>query len=212
MTTVTYVVKEIYATLQGEGINAGRPAVLCRFAGCNLWTGRERDRATATCTFCDTNFVGTDGPGGGRFPDAAALADQILRTAHVGGSPLVVLTGGEPTLQVDQALIDELHLLGAEVAIETNGTRAVLDSIDWICVSPKAGAPMRQLEGDELKVVWPQAGLDLQALSALSFDHHLLQPRDDVSREGNLQACVEICLRDGRWRLSVQIHKVVGLA
>jgi 7-carboxy-7-deazaguanine synthase len=207
-----YVVNELYATLQGEGINAGRPAVLCRFAGCNLWTGRERDRLAAICTFCDTDFVGTSGPGGGRYPSAAVLADQIVRTALVSSGPLVVLTGGEPTLQTDGALVDELHRRGAEVAIETNGTRAVLDAIDWICVSPKAGAPLRQRHGDELKVVWPQASLDLESLAALPFDHHLLQPRDDCDRERNMQACVEICLQDGRWRLSVQMHKVVGLA
>jgi 7-carboxy-7-deazaguanine synthase len=209
-----YVVKEIYYTLQGEGAQAGRPAVFCRFAGCNLWSGREADRADAVCDFCDTDFVGTDGPGGGRFADADRLA-QACRDAWRGNSgtpPFVVLTGGEPMLQVDGPLIDTLHLAGFEVAIETNGTLPVLPSIDWICVSPKTGAPLRQRSGDELKLVYPQDALWPEEVQALDFTHFLLQPMDDGAKTlANLRAATDYCLAHPKWRLSLQTHKLLGL-
>jgi 7-carboxy-7-deazaguanine synthase (Cx14CxxC type) len=208
-----YTVKEIFYTLQGEGAQAGRPAVFCRFAGCNLWSGREQDRADAVCTFCDTDFVGT-GPDGGKFEDAAALA-QTCRKAWRGNSgtpPFVVLTGGEPMLQVDDALIDALHAAGFEIAIETNGTLPVPRGIDWICVSPKAGAPLVQRSGDELKLVYPQADIEPAQLEDLDFGHFLLQPMDegDDSPE-NLKAAVAYCLAHPKWRLSLQTHKLLGL-
>jgi 7-carboxy-7-deazaguanine synthase len=209
-----YAVKEIYYTLQGEGAQAGRPAVFCRFAGCNLWSGREADRAAAICNFCDTDFVGTDGPGGGKFASADELAG-VARDAWRGNSgtpPFVVLTGGEPMLQVDEALVEALHVAGFEVAIETNGTLPVLNSIDWVCVSPKAGAPLRQRTGNELKLVYPQDRLWPEEVQALDFAHFLLQPMDDgVNSPGNLKAAIDYCLAHPKWRLSVQTHKLLGL-
>ena len=207
-----YAVKEIYYTLQGEGAQAGRPAVFCRFAGCNLWSGREADRADAICTFCDTDFVSTDGPGGGRFPTGSALAGAC-RAAWRGNSgtpPFVVLTGGEPMLQVDEPLVTALHGAGFEVAIETNGTLPVLPSIDWVCVSPKPGVPLRQRSGDELKLVYPQAALLPDALQTLDFTHFLLQPLDDGAGT-HVQAAIDYCLAHPKWRLSLQTHKLLGL-
>jgi 7-carboxy-7-deazaguanine synthase (Cx14CxxC type) len=209
---VSYTVKEIFKTLQGEGAQAGRAAVFCRFAGCNLWSGREADRATAVCRFCDTDFVGSDGPGGGRFDNAAVLADAIAQTwSGPRRDRFVVFTGGEPLLQLDSALVEAVHARGFEIAIETNGTLNALDGIDWICVSPKAGAPLRLQRGDELKLVYPQAGLDPAALRALAFDHFWLQPMDGPDRAANTHAAIEYCLAHPDWRLSVQVHKFVGL-
>jgi len=209
---MTYAVKEIFLTLQGEGAQAGRRAVFCRFAGCNLWTGRQVDRAKAVCRFCDTDFVGTDGTLGGKYPDAAALADVV---AGVWGTRsedrYVVLTGGEPMLQVDEALITALHGRGFTIAIETNGTFAVPRSIDWICVSPKAGSDLVQTSGDELKLVWPQAGSDVERFAALDFAHHLIQPLDDANAKDNVRACIDLVMADPRWRLSIQTHKKLGL-
>lgn len=207
-----YSVKEIFYTLQGEGLQAGRAAVFCRFAGCNLWSGREADRASADCRFCDTDFVGTDGSGGGKFPDAAALAAAVAsHWTGAGGTRLCVLTGGEPLLQVDAALIDALHAQGFEVAIETNGSLPAPPGIDWICVSPKAGVPLRLTSGDEIKVVVPQEGLDLDALARLDFRHRLLQPMDGPLLAENTRWAVARCLADPRWRLSTQTHKVLGI-
>ncbi len=210
---MSYSVKEIFYTLQGEGINAGRPAVFCRFAGCNLWTGREADRASATCAFCDTDFVGTDGTLGGKFASAEALAAQIAATwAGVGrGRKFVVLTGGEPLLQVDESLIQALHARSFEIAVETNGTQPAPAGLDWICVSPKAGAALALTRGDELKVVVPQVGLDLATLAELDFVHFLLQPMDGPLRRSHTEWAVAQCLRDPRWRLSVQTHKAIGI-
>jgi 7-carboxy-7-deazaguanine synthase len=210
---MTYQVKEIFYTLQGEGANAGRPAVFCRFAGCNLWSGREEDRASAVCRFCDTDFVGTDGPDGGRFADAAALADAVASrwTAPHTGTPLVVFTGGEPLLQLDAALIDAMHARGFQIAVESNGTLEAPSGIDWLCVSPKAGAPLKQLRGQELKVVVPQPALSLDELAALDFEHFFLQPMDGPDAAANTQWAIAQCLRDPRWRLSVQTHKVIGI-
>jgi len=210
---MTYAVKEIFYTLQGEGGNAGRAAVFCRFAGCNLWSGREADRATAQCRFCDTDFVGTDGTGGGKFADALQLAAAVAAQwpANVPGRPLVVLTGGEPLLQVDEALVEALHAQGFEIAVETNGTMEAPAGLDWICVSPKAGNPLRLRAGNELKVVVPQDGLDLEELAGLDFGRHLLQPMDGPLLRENTQWAIAQCLRDPRWRLSVQTHKVVGI-
>jgi 7-carboxy-7-deazaguanine synthase len=208
-----YAVKEIYYTLQGEGAQAGRPAVFCRFAGCNLWSGREEDRGDAVCQFCDTDFVGTDGPGGGKFATADELA-RACRAAWRGNSgtpPFVVLTGGEPMLQVDDELIEALHGGGFEIAIETNGTLPVPRSIDWICVSPKAGAELVQTSGDELKLVHPQDGLDPELFGALDFRHFLLQPMDGERRELNTELAIAYCLAHPKWRLSVQTHKLLGL-
>lgn len=210
---MTYAVKEIFYTLQGEGGNAGRAAVFCRFAGCNLWSGRESDRAGAQCRFCDTDFVGTDGTGGGKFADADALAHAV--TAHwpagVPGQPLAVLTGGEPLLQVDAALVGALHARGFEIAVETNGTIEPPAGLDWICVSPKAGTELRVRAGHELKVVVPQNDLDLDALVKLPFARHLLQPMDGPLLRENTQWAIARCLQDPRWRLSVQTHKMVGI-
>lgn len=208
-----YAVKEIYYTLQGEGAQTGRPAVFCRFAGCNLWSGREEDREGATCTFCDTDFVGTDGPGGGKFADSDALARACRDTwkGNSGTPPLVVLTGGEPMLQVDQALIAALHDLGFEIAIETNGTLPVPGSIDWICVSPKAGAPLVQRSGDELKLVYPQDALPPEALQDVNFTHYLLQPMDGPEQHDNIHAATRYCLAHPKWRLSLQTHKLLGI-
>ena len=207
-----YHVKEIFYTLQGEGANTGTPAVFCRFAGCNLWSGREDDRASAICQFCDTQFVGTDGTGGGKFETAIDLARAVKAacTAKVGPG-LVVLTGGEPMLQVDQALIDALHDEGFAIAIETNGTLPVPDDIDWICVSPKAGADLKQTRGDELKLVYPQAALLPDAVCTLDFEHYFLQPMDGPAQAANTQAAIAYCMENPPWRLSVQTHKVVGI-
>ncbi|MGV7121056.1 7-carboxy-7-deazaguanine synthase [Sphingopyxis sp. 550A] len=209
---MAYAVKEIFLTLQGEGAQAGRRAVFCRFAGCNLWTGREQDRAKAICKFCDTDFVGTDGTLGAKYPDAAALARVIGESWGDGaGDRYVVLTGGEPMLQVDAPLIDALHAEGFTIAIETNGTHAVPRSIDWICVSPKAGSELVQRSGDELKLVWPQPGSDVAALAELDFAHRLIQPLDDPNAAANVQACIDLVMADPRWRLSLQTHKSLGL-
>jgi 7-carboxy-7-deazaguanine synthase (Cx14CxxC type) len=210
---MTYQVKEIFYTLQGEGANAGRPAVFCRFAGCNLWSGREEDRASAVCRFCDTDFVGTDGPDGGRFADAASLAAAIASrwTGAAGGRRMVVFTGGEPLLQLDAALIDAIHALQFEIAVESNGTLAAPAGIDWLCVSPKAGAPLRQTRGNELKLVVPQPGLSLDELATLDFERFYLQPMDGPDAAANTQWAIAQCLRDPRWRLSVQTHKVIGI-
>lgn len=209
-----YRVKEIFHTLQGEGAHAGRAAVFCRFAGCNLWSGREKDRERATCRFCDTDFVGTDGPGGGDFATPEALATAVAacwREASEGGVPYVVCTGGEPLLQLDEPLIAALHAEGFEVAVETNGTRAAPPGLDWICVSPKAGAPLVQTAGDELKLVWPQPGFDPAVLAALAFRNFFLQPMDGPDAAANLAACVAYCRAHPRWRLSLQTHKLIGI-
>jgi 7-carboxy-7-deazaguanine synthase len=206
-----YAVKEIFYTLQGEGANAGRAAVFCRFAGCNLWSGREQDRADADCTFCDTDFVGTDGEAGGRYATAGDLADACLSAASQAKPDLVVLTGGEPMLQVDAELIEALHARSFTIAIETNGTLTVPRAIDWICVSPKAGTELKQSSGDELKVVYPQADLDLPALAGLDFANRFLQPMDGPEIKENTAAAVAYCKAHPIWRLSVQTHKVVGI-
>jgi 7-carboxy-7-deazaguanine synthase len=209
-----YAVKEIYYTLQGEGAQTGRPAVFCRFAGCNLWSGREEDRAKATCNFCDTDFVGTDGPGGSKFADASVLAAacRVACRGNSGTPPYVVLTGGEPMLQVDEPLIEALHQAGFEIAIETNGTLPVPRSIDWICVSPKAGTSLVQLSGDELKLVYPQAALDPREVEALDFAHFLLQPMDEGTKSAShVRAAIDYCLAHPKWRLSLQTHKPLGL-
>jgi 7-carboxy-7-deazaguanine synthase (Cx14CxxC type) len=210
---MSYQVKEIFYTLQGEGANAGRPAVFCRFAGCNLWSGREQDRASAVCQFCDTDFVGTNGTLGGKFASADALARQIEAQWPAGDQAhrFVVMTGGEPLLQVDSALIEALHARGFQIAVETNGTIAAPAGIDWICVSPKAGAPWVQREGHELKVVWPQAFFDLPELEAAHFTHRYLQPMDNVLRADNTEACIALCLQRPAWRLSLQTHKITGI-
>jgi len=209
---MTYSVKEMFYSLQGEGLRAGRPAVFCRFAGCNLWSGREEDRASAVCRFCDTDFVGTDGTLGGKFADAEALADRIAALWPEGqGHRYVVLTGGEPLLQVDAALLDALHAQGFEIALETNGSLAAPPGIDWICVSPKAGAPLLQRSGQELKLVWPQDGLDPAELGRLDFEHFLLQPMDNPARAANTRACVAYCQAQPQWRLSLQTHKILEI-
>ncbi len=207
-----YSVKELYNTLQGEGAQTGRAAVFLRFAGCNLWTGREEDRASAICQFCDTDFIGTDGPGGGKFAGAEALAEAVAAYWLGGGKPLVVCTGGEPLLQLDGPLIDALHAAGFEIAIETNGTIAAPPSIDWICVSPKAGAPLVQRSGQELKLVYPQEAAPPEAFETLDFQHFFLQPMDGPQREANTQAAARYCMEHPRWRLSLQTHKFIGLA
>ena len=210
---MSYQVKEIFYTLQGEGANAGRPAVFCRFAGCNLWTGREQDRATAVCQFCDTDFVGTNGTLGGKFKDADALADRIAAQwpAGDGSHRFVVMTGGEPLLQVDAELIAALHARGFQIAVETNGTIAAPEGIDWICVSPKAGAPWVQRAGHELKVVWPQTSFDLAELEAADFTHRYLQPMDNPQRQRNTETCIQLCMARPAWRLSLQTHKITGI-
>ena len=209
---MSYQVKEIFYTLQGEGANAGRPAVFCRFAGCNLWSGREQDRNTAICRFCDTDFVGTNGSLGGKFAGADELARRIETLWPVGaGQRFVVMTGGEPLLQLDAALIDALHARDFAIAVETNGTLAAPAGIDWLCVSPKAGAPWVQREGQELKVVWPQPQLALDELEAASFTHRYLQPMDNPERQRNTEACIQLCLARPAWRLSLQTHKITGI-
>lgn len=209
---MTYAVKEIFYTLQGEGAQTGRPAVFCRFSGCNLWSGREADRAEAACRFCDTDFVGVDGAGGGRFADAPALAEAVAALWPGGGAPLVVCTGGEPLLQLDEALVAALHGHGFEVAVETNGTIAPAPpGLDWICVSPKAGAPLRLVEGDELKLVVPQVGLEPETLEALRFKRFSVQPMDGPRLAENTRLALAICLRRPHWRLSLQTHKQLGI-
>ena len=207
-----YAVKEIFYTLQGEGANAGRAAVFCRFAGCNLWSGREADRERADCPFCDTDFVGTDGAGGGKYPDAAALAGAVA-AAWQGGAAgrFVVLTGGEPALQVDAALLDALHGHGFTIAIETNGTLPLPPGLDWICVSPKADAEVVQTSGQELKLVFPQPLADPARFEHMDFERFLLQPMDGPARVENTQAAIAYCLAHPRWRLSVQTHKYLGI-
>ena len=208
---MAYSVKEIFYSLQGEGRNAGRPAVFCRFSGCNLWTGREQDRSTAICTFCDTDFVGTDGIGGGRFADADRLADAIARMwGDDRSNRFVVLTGGEPLLQVDDALIAALHLAGFEIAVETNGTLAPPGGIDWLCVSPKV-LPLVVESGDELKLVYPNPRLEPENFDHLAFDHFLLQPLDGPAVAESTQAAVDYCLAHPKWRLSLQTHKQLGI-
>ncbi|WP_428408757.1 7-carboxy-7-deazaguanine synthase [Hyphococcus sp.] len=210
---MSYAVKEIYYTLQGEGAQAGRPAVFLRFAGCNLWSGLERDREKAVCTFCDTDFVGTDGPGGGKFTDAQSLAKAAaghwpdMKT----GRPYVVCTGGEPLLQLDAPLIGALHEAGFEIAVETNGTIAAPKGIDWICVSPKSTAPLVQRAGQELKLVYHQADAPPEAFEALAFDFFFLQPMDGPSREAETAAAIEYCRTHPQWRLSLQTHKLLGI-
>ena len=212
-----YAVKELYYTLQGEGAQTGRAAVFCRFAGCNLWTGLERDRANAVCTFCDTDFVGIDGPGGGRFATPQSLALAALDTwrdgRHAAGTPLVVCTGGEPLLQLDVPLINAFHDAGLQVAVETNGTQPAPPGLDWICVSPKAGAPLRLTSGDELKLVYPQREPEAQPerFEGLAFRFFSLQPMDGPNREENTQRALAYCLAHPRWRLSLQTHKLIGL-
>ncbi len=215
---MSYAVKEIFYTLQGEGANTGRPAVFCRFAGCNLWSGREADRADAICTFCDTDFVGTDGTGGGRFADASALGEAVAAAwpsfeAESGrtGLRLVVCTGGEPLLQLDAALLDALHARGFEVAVETNGTIVPPPGIDWLCVSPKAGAKLAVLGGDELKLVYPQETARPERFERLDFRQFFLQPMDGPEREANTRAALAYCLAHPRWRLSLQTHKLLGI-
>ena len=212
-----YSIKEIFYTLQGEGGQAGRAAVFCRFAGCNLWSGRETDRASAICRFCDTDFVGTDGTGGGKFEQAAQLAQAIAALWPTGQGSLskprrfVVLTGGEPLLQVDSELLNALHEQSFEIAVETNGTVAAPPGIDWLCVSPKAGAPVVQQRGQELKLVFPQNGLDPNALLAWDFQHFFLQPMDGPNQRDNTAAAIAYCQTHPEWRLSVQTHKVIGI-
>jgi 7-carboxy-7-deazaguanine synthase (Cx14CxxC type) len=211
---VTYAVKEIFYTLQGEGANAGRPAVFCRFAGCNLWSGREEDRADAICRFCDTDFFGVDGPGGGKFRTPDDLAEAVARTwptADRAGTRFVVCTGGEPLLQLDTRLIDALHARGFEVAVETNGTVEPPPGIDWLCVSPKAGAPLVVHRGDELKLVYPQEGAEPARFETLHFGRFFLQPMDGPAREANTAAALRYCLDHPRWRLSLQTHKLLGI-
>lgn len=207
---MSYAVKEIFLTLQGEGLQAGRRAVFLRFAGCNLWSGREADRAGAQCTFCDTDFVGTDGENGGRYR-AEALAERVAQLWGRGERPLVVMTGGEPLLQVDPPLIAALHARGFEVAVETNGTRRAPDALDWLCVSPKAGTEVVQRRGNELKLVWPQAGIDPAALLAWDFNHFLVQPLDGPDRASSLREAVALVMAEPRWRLGLQAHKLIGL-
>jgi 7-carboxy-7-deazaguanine synthase (Cx14CxxC type) len=207
---MSYAVKEIFLTLQGEGLQAGRRAVFLRFAGCNLWTGRERDRAGAQCTFCDTDFVGTDGENGGRY-EAESLAAKVEALWGDGERRLVVVTGGEPMLQLDAPLIDALHARGFEVAVETNGTLPAPAGLDWICVSPKAGTKVVQRSGKELKLVWPQQGIDPDELAGWDFDHFLIQPMDGAEKEASLAAAIDFVLKNPRWRLSLQTHKLLGL-
>ena len=209
---MTYSVKEIFYTLQGEGANAGRPAVFCRFAGCNLWTGREEDRADAVCTFCDTDFVGTDGDGGGKFKTAELLADEIA--SHWGDTPshrFVVLTGGEPLLQADTALIDALHARMFMIAVETNGTVEPPPGVDWICVSPKADSRIVVTEGDELKLVFPQDDVDPERFADLRFTHFFLQPMDNLLQATNQRLAMDYCLAHPQWKLGLQTHKILDI-
>ena len=212
---MSYALKEIYFTLQGEGAQTGRAAVFARMAGCNLWSGREQDRADAPCWFCDTDFVGTDGPGGGHFAGADELASALRACwdegrADAGGQPYVVFTGGEPMLQLDQALIDACHASGLEIGLETNGTIAVPTGVDWICVSPKPNSELVQTKGDELKLVYPQE-VNPETVAHLTFTHFFLQPRDGDGQEDHTQATIAYCLAHPQWRLSLQTHKLLGL-
>jgi 7-carboxy-7-deazaguanine synthase (Cx14CxxC type) len=209
---MSYAVKEMFLTLQGEGVNAGARAVFVRFAGCNLWSGREQDRASAICRFCDTDFVGTEGLGGGKFPDAMVLADAVEGYWGEGRERrFVVLTGGEPMLQVDDALVDALHARGFRIAIESNGTLPVHPGIDWVCISPKAGSEVVQRRGDELKLVWPQPGSDVDELEKWEFSHFLVQPMDDRHAEANVRAAIDLAMARPKWRLTLQAHKSLGL-
>jgi len=208
---VTYLVKEIFYTLQGEGTHAGRPAVFCRFSYCNLWTGREQDRSRAVCSFCDTDFVGTNGEGGGRYPTAEQLAEAVVRSWPGGGRPFVVCTGGEPLLQLDGAAVQALHARGFEVAVETNGTRPAPEGIDWVCVSPKAGAPLVLTRGDELKFVFPQAGVEPETFARLDFRSFRIQPLDDADVVEHTADAVKYCLQHPQWSLSLQTHKHLGI-
>jgi 7-carboxy-7-deazaguanine synthase len=210
---MTYSVKEIYYTLQGEGAQTGRAAVFLRFAGCNLWSGLEQDRAGATCQFCDTDFVGTDGPGGGKFPDAASLAKAVASAWPNGerGKPYVVCTGGEPLLQIDEGLIAALHASGFEIGVETNGTQLPPPGLDWICVSPKANAEQILARGDELKLIYPQDGAPPEKFAGQDFRHFFLQPMDNASRAANTEAATAYCLAHPQWRLSLQTHKLLGI-
>jgi len=213
---MSYAVKEIFYTLQGEGAQAGRAAVFCRFAGCNLWSGRESDRAAAVCTFCDTDFVGTDGQNGGKFASADALADAVAArwpggVAGAAGRPYVVCTGGEPLLQLDDALVEAFHARGFEVAVETNGTQPAPAGLDWICVSPKADAPLLLTAGDELKLVYPQPLALPERFAGLAFDHFFLQPMDGPDRRDHTRAATDYCMAHPQWRLGVQMHKIVGI-
>jgi 7-carboxy-7-deazaguanine synthase (Cx14CxxC type) len=211
---MSYAVKEIFYTLQGEGAQTGRAAVFCRFAGCNLWSGREADRASATCQFCDTDFADTNGPGGGKFESAGALAGAVAQKwpgTAAPGKKFVVCTGGEPLLQLDASLIAALHALNFEIAVETNGTIPALDGINWLCVSPKAGAELKQKSGDELKLVYPQPGIDPASFESLPFRHFFLQPMDGPDRDANTQAALRYCLDHPHWRLSLQTHKILGI-
>ena len=212
---MSYSVKEVFYTLQGEGRHAGRPAVFCRFAGCNLWSGREQDRATAICQFCDTDFIGINGTGGGKFESAEDLANAIAEKwprHNSTGTEFVVCTGGEPLLQLDEALINALHARGFEIAVETNGTIVAPSGLDWICVSPKQGSNLVQKTGDELKLVFPQTGVDPKSFEALSFRHFFLQPMDGPERATNTKLAVQYCLAHPVWRLSLQTHKILGIA
>ena len=208
---MAYAVKECFLTLQGEGVQSGRRAVFLRFAGCNLWSGREQDRASAQCNFCDTDFVGTDGDGGGKFAEAAALADHVMQVWGNAEERLVVITGGEPMLQLDTALVDALHDRGFRVAVESNGTLPAIEGIDWLCISPKAGTDVVQRSGDEIKLVWPQNGIDPAAVEGWDFDHFLIQPMDCEAREQALDEAIRLVMERPRWRLSLQTHKLIGL-
>jgi 7-carboxy-7-deazaguanine synthase (Cx14CxxC type) len=209
---MTYAVKECFLTLQGEGVQSGSRAVFLRFAGCNLWSGREQDRALAQCRFCDTDFVGTDGEGGGKFASAEDLAAHVEGMWGAGDERrLVVVTGGEPMLQLDEALVEALHARGFRVAAESNGTLQAVDGLDWLCVSPKAGTDVVQRSGNELKLVWPQEGIDPAALEDWAFDHFLVQPMDCAAREQAVDAAISLAMERPKWRLSLQSHKLVGL-
>ncbi len=209
----TYSVKEMFYTLQGEGANTGRAAVFCRFSGCNLWSGQEKDRENSVCTFCDTDFIGVDGDGGGKFKSAEALANEAR--SHWAGSqrakPLIVCTGGEPLLQLDTALINALHAEGFEIAVETNGTIMAPEGIDWICVSPKAGSKIIQTSGQELKLVFPQSENTPEQFKDMKFEHFYLQPKDDDKQAENIQATINYCQKHPQWRLSLQTHKITGI-
>ena len=208
---MSYAVKEIYYTLQGEGANTGRPAVFLRFAGCNLWTGREEDRSTAMCQFCDTDFFGTDGPGGGKFETAPSLAEGVVNAWPGGDGRFVVCTGGEPVLQLDTTILDALHTDDFEIAVETNGTLPVPQEVDWVCVSPKAGTPLKQCSGDELKLVYPQIGCEPRDFEHLAFTSFFLQPMDGPRLEENTERAIAFCKAHPRWRLSIQMHKLLGM-
>ena len=212
---MSYSIKEIFYTLQGEGANTGRPAVFCRFTGCNLWSGHEKDRASAVCQFCDTDFVGTDGPGGGNFASAADVAQAVSSLwpapKDVRGCPLVVCTGGEPLLQLDHALVAAFHQAGFQIAIETNGTRPVPPDIDWVCVSPKAGTELVLRSGHELKLIFPQENAEPELYQDLDFQHFFLQPMDGPHRAENTQLALRYCLEHPQWRLSLQTHKLLGI-